>query len=201
MPKKSGKTHARKPKRKQGKRTRKQNKKQAAATPESLPIEEPSYLASTNADTDFVVVNKSDDDNAVVKNGDDPSKIVVGKIYAKWCGHCQSMSDDWDSLENKVDKKVYIVLNTEEEQLPGRVDEINEIYLKDSPEKLTASGYPTIYRIENKQLKYYGGDRTTDAMYDWFVNKKGGENTKKNAEKVVEKDAAKPEKKGWFSWW
>ena len=85
------------------------------------------------------------------------------------------------------------------------MDQINEIYLKDSPEKLTASGYPTIYRIENNQLKYYGGDRTTQEMYDWFVNQKGGEksekNAEKNAEKDVQKDDAKTEKKGWFSWW
>jgi thiol-disulfide isomerase/thioredoxin len=138
---------------------------------------------------------------------DDPSKIVVGKIYANWCGHCQSMKDEWDVLEKKVDPKVYIVLNTEESEIPTRVDEINTIYLKNSNEKLAASGYPTIYRIEQGHLKYYGGDRTADAMYDWFVNQKGGGDVV--AEKVdagsepqkVKEVQQQPEKKGWFSWW
>lgn len=197
MPKKPGKTRDRKPKRKQGKRTRKTNKKAAAAASPIIPAQvetQDSYLATTNADTDFVMVDKTSEETAA-KMQDDPSKIVVGKIYAKWCGHCQSMSDDWDALEDRVDKKVYIVLNTEESEIPGRVDEINQIYLKDSDEKLVASGYPTIYRIENQQLKYYGGDRNTDAMYDWFVTQKGG------IKKSAKKEETKTEKKGWFSWW
>lgn len=199
MAKKLRKTRERRPRKKNGKRTRKHNKKIA---------KEESYLATTNADNNFVMVEKVDEGNAAVSSiRDDPSKIVVGKIYANWCGHCQSMKDEWDVLEEKVDKNVYIVLNTEESEIPNRVDEINNIYLKNSDEKLAASGYPTIYRIEQGQLKYYGGDRTADAMYDWFVNQKGGGDDV--AEKVdagsepqkVKEVQQQPEKKGWFSWW
>ena len=192
MVRKTGKARDRKPRKKQGKRTRKNGKKPVA--------ENESYLATTNNDNEFVMIEKDADSNAVAKFRDDPSKIVIGKIYANWCGHCESMKDEWDVLEKKVDKNVYIVLNTEESEIPNRIDEINQIYLKDSEEKLAASGYPTIYRIEQNKLRYYGGDRTSDAMYDWFVNQKGGNEGKK--EKTAKKEVpAVVEKKGWFSWW
>lgn len=175
-------------KKKQAKRTR----RTAKGNKESK-----SYLATMN--DEFVMVDKPEPEAAPAapaaasgKHEDDPSKIAVGKIYANWCIHCKNMSEPWETLKGKLDENKYIFLETEEADVPTRIDEINQIYLKDSSNKLVANGYPTVYRIEKGKIQYYEGERTVDAMYDWFVTQKGGKHK-------VEKQAK--ESKGWFSWW
>jgi len=203
-PRKSKKTRVQnQQKKKQGKRTRRSTKAKKTTEPvvasDAVAADANSYLATIN-NNDFVVVDKNESIPAT-KSQEYPDKIVVGKIYANWCGHCESMKDAWEELKGKLDEKIYFVLETEETELPSHLDEINDAYLKNSTEKLAANGYPTIYRIEKHMLKYYDGDRTTDAMYDWFVIQKGGLNDKTQDEAKQQKKEEQEQKKGWFSWW
>ena len=41
--------------------------------------------------------------NRKVNNkGGNKNEIVVGKIYANWCGHCQNMADAWESMKKDL---------------------------------------------------------------------------------------------------
>jgi len=73
-----------------------------------------------------------------------PLMIVV---YAKWCGHCQSMFETWKELASKVDgkAKVYVI-------------EASDYTDKD------ISGYPSMRIVKNGKAKNYEGGRSTEEL-------------------------------------
>jgi thiol-disulfide isomerase/thioredoxin len=98
--------------------------------------------------------------------------VIVGKIYADWCGYCQMMQDDWDNLKRDLgeNKKIEFVDDIEQKNETGRVNDVNEKYLKKSPLKLSLQGgYPTIFKIKNGKISYFNGERRYDAMKRWFL--------------------------------
>lgn len=100
------------------------------------------------------------------------TNVVVGKIYADWCGYCQMMQDDWDNLKRDLgeNKKIEFVDDIEQKNEADRVNTVNGKYLKKSPLKLSLQGgYPTIFKIKNGKLSYFNGERTYDAMKRWFL--------------------------------
>ena len=100
------------------------------------------------------------------------NKIIVGKIYAEWCGFCQMMENDWDNLKRNLgkNKKIEFVDDIEQKNETVDVNNVNEKYLKKSPVKLSLQGgYPTIFKIKNGKLSYFNGERTYDAMKKWCL--------------------------------
>ena len=73
-----------------------------------------------------------------------PSMVVV---YAKWCGHCQSMFDTWRELSNKVDgkAKIYVI-------------EADDYTAKD------INGYPSMRIIKNGSAKDYTDSRDVEGI-------------------------------------
>jgi hypothetical protein len=39
-------------------------------------------------------------------------------------------------------------------------------------EKLSANGYPTIFKVNNRRLEYYGGNRESQELQNWFLESK-----------------------------
>ena len=98
--------------------------------------------------------------------------VIVGKIYADWCGYCQMMQDDWDNLKRDLgeNKKIEFVDDIEQKNETDRVNDVNEKYLKKSPLKLSLQGgYPTIFKIKNGKISYFNGERRYDVMKRWFL--------------------------------
>lgn len=73
-----------------------------------------------------------------------PLMVVV---YAKWCGHCQSMFETWKELASKVDGKAKI-----------HVIEAGDYKDKD------ISGYPSMRVVKNGKSKEYDGGRSTEEL-------------------------------------
>lgn len=73
-----------------------------------------------------------------------PSMIVV---YAKWCGHCQSMFDTWREASNKLDGKsnIYVI-------------EADDYKDKD------VKGYPSMRIVKNGSAKDYDGSRDVEGI-------------------------------------
>ena len=98
--------------------------------------------------------------------------VIVGKIYADWCGYCQMMQDDWDNLKRDLgeNKKIEFVDDIEQKNETDSVNDVNENYLKKSPIKLSLQGgYPTIFKIKNGKISYFNGERTYYPMKRWFL--------------------------------
>lgn len=138
------------------------------------------------------------------------NKTIVGKIYADWCGHCQSLMPEWQKMKKLLSGKNITFKEIEQKQEKQSINNVNYTYLIQSAEKLTSSGYPTIFMIKDGKLKYYNGDRNALALSKWVMmgggpsppeNKRlfglfGGKNkTRRNKSKKSRKT-----KKSWFSW-
>lgn len=95
------------------------------------------------------------------------SKIIVGKIYADWCTHCQDLAPEWDKLKSKVGGSVEFkdISDDKMEELDALNKQLN------LSEPIKHNGYPTIYKVVDGKVSYYGGVRTMSAIKNWIENK------------------------------
>lgn len=120
---------------------------------------------------------------------DSRNQLIIGKVTAEWCGHCQSLQPKWDTMENEIinecspmsesnndfyldnrnNKIQFYKIDSNNQEDPIR--KINDTYLLNSNEKLTVNGYPTIFKINGNQLQYYQGEREPEPMKQWFFMK------------------------------
>lgn len=95
--------------------------------------------------------------------------VVVGKVYADWCGHCQSLKPEWAKMKKRVyskkGKKQVVFVEIEEKQIGDKLQKIE----KEHGVKVEANGYPTLFRIEGGKVNYYTGIRQSDAMANWYL--------------------------------
>ena len=105
------------------------------------------------------------------------TKLVVGKIYANWCGHCKTLEPKWEILDEKITKRFSkknkpLIYTVEEANMddPSLGLESLRVYLADPTEKVEVKdGYPTIFKIVNGVLSYYDGPREVDPMFKWAM--------------------------------
>ena len=98
------------------------------------------------------------------------SAITVGLIYANWCGHCQHLKPEWKKMKKGMrgTNCHYLEIEDADHHKDRKIAHVNSI-LKTG--KLEANGYPTVFKVKGGKLEYYQGERTAQAMQQWF---KGG---------------------------
>jgi thiol-disulfide isomerase/thioredoxin len=97
-----------------------------------------------------------------------PSPIIVGKVYANWCGHCQILKPEWKKLKRSIPVGRVEFIEIEESESAKRAN-----FEKKIKTTLNVNGYPTIFKIhKNKQVEYYTGPRTADEMRKWVLTSK-----------------------------
>jgi thiol-disulfide isomerase/thioredoxin len=113
------------------------------------------------------------------------TQLIIGKIYADWCGHCVALNPHWTNMKNKIrsnmDFKNTIVEfveigDTEKNKQSGKtvdnmINQFNRKHMYKSNQKLALDGgYPTLFKLHNGRLEYYKGDRNADSMYNWYTS-------------------------------
>jgi len=102
--------------------------------------------------------------------------ITIGLIYANWCGHCQALKPEWRKMKSNIMKTPsykrgsYKFVEIEDND-KAKDEKINRINSRLMGEKLTANGYPTVFKIHGGKLHYFQGDRTADSLQSWFSTK------------------------------
>ena len=115
-----------------------------------------------------------------------PKNIIIGKIFADWCGHCTTLKPEWEKMKKQIKlnmgralKNVNIEFvefgDTEEnkkmgKQIDSMIDEFNQKYGNTMNQKLSHSGFPTIFKLCNNKIEYYNGERISDKMYKWSIS-------------------------------
>ena len=110
---------------------------------------------------------------------------VIGVIYAKWCPHCKDLIPDEDDdetqpkwqqtidiikgLQNRDRDMYYIQLEEDEIRNHGKLDRLNDGCKGICETPITASGYPTVFRMSGGKLDMYDGIREPGAMAEWFI--------------------------------
>jgi thiol-disulfide isomerase/thioredoxin len=101
------------------------------------------------------------------------STVIIGKVYADWCGHCQTLKPEWKKMKTHVKMKNrkhnVVFTEIEEKQIDTKLRKLEEQHRV----KVEANGYPTLFKISDGKVTYYSGNRTSDAMSNWVL--KGGE--------------------------
>jgi len=115
-------------------------------------------------------------------------KIIIGKIYANWCGHCQSLKPEWNSMKKILQYKNKHIQFVEIEE--SQQKKLNKF--KNKFPKLEINGYPTIFKINaNKSIEYYTGNRITNDMKKWATEKNTTRSTKKRFRKMKHNNTKK----------
>ena len=125
--------------------------------------------------------------------------LHVGKIYADWCGHCQTLQPEWARMKKDVKlalgrslKNLHVefveIGDTPKNKakgltVEGMITKYNEKHLTKSAEKLKGDGYPTVFKVLNGKLHYYTGNRDAKSMYSWYIQ--GVNNAKPMANKIM----------------
>lgn len=91
--------------------------------------------------------------------------IVAGLVYADWCGHCTHLKPTWDRMAASLPNSVEIhKINSNDQDA-----KIAEIERTHGLKMAGVNQYPYVFRIVNKTLSEYNGDRTEAAMKIWIL--------------------------------
>jgi len=93
--------------------------------------------------------------------------IVMGKVYADWCGHCQRLKPEWEHMKTLLPKPRVIFVEINDQEKEQKIPELNAQHQVQMP---MPSGYPTIFKIQKKQVHYYEGGRTASEMAKWAIS-------------------------------
>jgi len=97
------------------------------------------------------------------------NEILGGKteyfidFYAPWCGHCQRLAPELDSLAGKVP-----ALASEKKPREIIVAKIDGPSNPKADSRFGISGYPTLYLFKDGNMYEYTGSRNADAMFRWL---------------------------------
>jgi thiol-disulfide isomerase/thioredoxin len=106
------------------------------------------------------------------------SVVVVGRVYADWCGHCRAMAKDWEKIKDHFEtqtkkyphsKTKYEVISINSDEMSVKKPQVEKMYLSNT--EIVVKGYPTIFRIIDGKLDYYSGARTYSNLVRWFAQR------------------------------
>jgi thiol-disulfide isomerase/thioredoxin len=103
--------------------------------------------------------------------------VIIGLVYANWCGHCQSLKPEWETMkQNMMSSPSYrngsykfIEIEDSDNAKDAKISNINSSLRGGS--KLMANGYPTIFKVHGGKLDYFQGGRTSSELEKWFSSK------------------------------
>lgn len=107
-------------------------------------------------------------------------EVVVGKLYMNGCGHCESLKEPWSKMESKIGGKIKVE-KIESAEMEDRLAKLNKEHDSDVA---IQGGYPTIFKIKNKKVEYYNGERTADALIKWAKESTGGKRRTKRTKRT-----------------
>ena len=101
----------------------------------------------------YETMDNANTDNANTDNANTNKKMIL--FYWTDCGHCKKMMPIWDKLQQ--DYPQYYSKIEKTDITPAQENEFN------------ITGYPVIFMTKNnKKYKEYNGDRTYDAIKNFF---------------------------------
>ena len=114
-------------------------------------------------------------------------KIIIGKIYADWCGHCTVLKPEWEKMKTKIKSNMGRTLknvefdivemgDTSENQMRNitvqqLMDDFNKKHFPKGDKQVVSDGFPTMFRICKKRIEYYTGEKDATELYNWFTRK------------------------------
>jgi len=104
--------------------------------------------------------------NALNKNDD---KVIYGYFWMDGCGHCEVLHPIWSEVvkEMRINHPEYFDTDFRSENAEEAISILNDKF--NPSERVSVDGFPTIYSIKNRNLKYYNGERSKDSIVQWLI--------------------------------
>tara|TARA_B110000008_G_scaffold245441_1_gene255713 strand:- start:675 stop:1091 length:417 start_codon:yes stop_codon:yes gene_type:complete len=131
--------------------------------------------------------SKKNNKNTRKKRNVPKKKVIIGKIYADWCGHCKSLKPEWQQMKDmikmntgrsltNVEFEIHEMGETAENDmrnisLQQQINDFNYKHFPNGDKKVEANGYPTLFKICRKKIDYYNGPRIAKDLYKWYTKK------------------------------
>jgi thiol-disulfide isomerase/thioredoxin len=117
--------------------------------------------------------------------GHSTKHIIIGLVYANWCGHCQALKPEWDMFKKnlKMDKKLANKCGIFEVEDADTMkdNKIKKINNKVNGGELQVNGFPTLFKIVGGNIEYYNGERSANSLLEWAkTSTQTGGKTRKN---------------------
>lgn len=106
--------------------------------------------------------------------------LIIGKIYADWCGHCIALVPEWKKMKQMIYHKrienanvIFKELGDTKEnkkkgiKLDSLIAKFNTENRKGQEPIKIDGGFPTIFKIYNGKLEYYKGARDAKSIFEW----------------------------------
>tara|TARA_B110000285_G_scaffold172148_1_gene192794 strand:+ start:3979 stop:4482 length:504 start_codon:yes stop_codon:yes gene_type:complete len=117
--------------------------------------------------------NKKESKNKKRTNTQNVNKNAIVLVYADWCTYCKQMKPEWNEMKTRLGANMETIeIEDSDFDKDQKIRDIEEHKL--NGEQLEIFGYPTMFKIHNGHVDYYGGSRTLDAMTEWATTTKGG---------------------------
>uniref|UniRef100_A0A6C0HIV0 Thioredoxin domain-containing protein n=1 Tax=viral metagenome TaxID=1070528 RepID=A0A6C0HIV0_9ZZZZ len=115
--------------------------------------------------------------NNVAPGAGPAPKLILGKIYAEWCGHCKDLAPKWEIIEEELPKRFPrhskpLVYKVEDSEIadPEKGLATMKPYLSNPSENVELQGgFPTIFKIVNGKLSYFEGQREVGPIIAWAM--------------------------------
>ena len=153
----------------------KQRKKRTRTTQKQIRDIKPSDLIKNTRKTHKRKTYKNkvhrNNHNSSNPNG---SPAIIGLIYANWCGHCQQLKPTWEELKKRITNNYdnqFTIVEIEAEQA-DKAEQLAKLEKELNGEKINIEGFPTVLKINDGKLNYYGGARYLDSMMNWATGNK-----------------------------
>lgn len=105
--------------------------------------------------------------------------LIIGRIHAKWCGHCKTLDPKWkkmvgnikNGVKNGKYRKYPHIEDMESDSISqGKLKKFNnENKEYFGGNEISYDGFPTLFKVEGGKIEYYGGEREPEHMENWFM--------------------------------
>ena len=98
--------------------------------------------------------------------------VIIGLVYAEWCGHCKELKPEWEAFKTAVkkDRKLsnkcgIFEVEDSDSMKSAKLASMNK---KIKGGEIQVNGFPTLFKISNGEVQYFqGGLRNAATLLEW----------------------------------
>jgi thiol-disulfide isomerase/thioredoxin len=117
--------------------------------------------------------------------------VIIGLVYADWCGHCNALKPEWEAFKTAVkkDRKLsnkcsVFEVEDSDSMKSAKLASMNK---RIKGGEIQVNGFPTLFKISGGEVQYFqGGLRNAATLLEWAKQSSpytGGKRKNKTANK------------------